>query len=132
MYICQGFLIELDPVKQYNEIITELTGGKIMNLGNSLLHARKKTRVITARCSRKLGVSRQTISKWETGETIPDIRQCKRLAVLYQMSLDELIDFDINTAEIQEMIKKSGEKADEKINWTNEWGKISDSAYLSG
>ena len=39
------------------------------------------------------------------------------------MSLDELIDFDINTAEIQEMIKKSGEKADEKINWTNEWGK---------
>ena len=132
MHICQGFLIELDPVKQYNEIITELTGGKIMNLGNSLLHARKKTRVITARCSRKLGVSRQTISKWETGETIPDIRQCKRLAVLYQMSLDELIDFDINTAEIQEMIKKSGEKADEKINWTNEWGKISDSAYLSG
>ena len=94
-----------------------------MNLGNSLLHTRKKTRVITARCSRKLGVSRQTISKWETGETIPDIRQCKRLAVLYQMSLDELIDFDINTAEIQEMIKKSGEKADEKINWTNEWGK---------
>ena len=94
-----------------------------MNLGNSLLHTRKKTRVITARCSRKLGVSRQTISKWETGETIPDIRQCKRLAVLYQMSLDELIGFDINTAEIQEMIKKSGEKADEKINWTNEWGK---------
>ena len=103
-----------------------------MNLGNSLLHARKKTRVITARCSRKLGVSRQTISKWETSETIPDIRQCKRLAVLYQMSLDELIDFDINTAEIQEMIKKSGEKADEKINWTNEWGRIFDSAYLSG
>ena len=94
-----------------------------MNLGNSLLHARKKTRVITARCSRKLGVSRQTISKWETGETIPDIRQCKRLTVQHQMSLDELIDFDINTAEIQEMIKKSGEKADEKINWTNEWGK---------
>lgn len=55
MHICQVFLIELDPVKQYNEIITELTGGKIMNLGNSLLHARKKTRVITARCSGKAG-----------------------------------------------------------------------------
>ena len=26
----------------------------------------------------KLGVSRQTISKWETGETLPDIRQAKR------------------------------------------------------
>ena len=94
-----------------------------MNLGNSLFHARKRRGLSQEDVAEKLGVSRQTISKWETGETIPDIRQCKRLAVLYQMSLDELIDFDINTAEIQEMIKKSGEKADEKINWTNEWGK---------
>ena len=94
-----------------------------MNLGNSLFHARKRRGFSQEDVAEKLGVSRQTISKWETGETIPDIRQCKRLAVLYQMSLDELIDFDINTAEIQEMIKKSGEKADEKINWTNEWGK---------
>ena len=52
-----------------------------------------------------------------------DRRNDSRYSLLYQMSLDELIDFDINTAEIQEMIKKSGEKADEKINWTNEWGK---------
>ena len=94
-----------------------------MNLGNSLFHARKRRGLSQEDVAEKLGVSLQTISKWETGETIPDIRQCKRLAVLYQMSLDELIDFDINTAEIQEMIKKSGEKADEKINWTNEWGK---------
>ena len=94
-----------------------------MNLGTSLFHARKRRGLSQEDVAEKLGVSRQTISKWETGETIPDIRQCKRLAVLYQMSLDELIDFDINTAEIQEMIKKSGEKADEKINWTNEWGK---------
>lgn len=94
-----------------------------MNLGNSLLHARKRRGLSQEDVAEKLRVSRQTISKWETGETIPDIRQCKRLAVLYQMSLDELIDFDINTAEIQEMIKKSGEKADEKINWTNEWEK---------
>ena len=81
MHICQGFLIELDPVKQYNEIITELTGGKIMNLGNSLFHARKRRGLSQEDVAEKLGVSRQTISKWETGETIPDIRQCKRLAV---------------------------------------------------
>ena len=85
-----------------------------MNLGNSLLHARKRRGLSQEDVAEKLRVSRQTISNWETSETIPDIRQCKRLAVLYQMSLDELIDFDINTAEIQEMIKKSGEKADEK------------------
>ena len=63
-----------------------------MNLGNSLFHARKRRGLSQEDVAEKLGVSRQTISKWETGETIPDIRQCKRLAVLYQMSLDELIE----------------------------------------
>ena len=42
----------------------------------------------------KLGVSRQTISKWELDETLPDIRQSKRLSDLYHLTLDELIDFD--------------------------------------
>ena len=92
-------------------------------LGENIKTYRQKKGYTQEEVANRLHVTRQTISKWETGETIPDIRQCKRLAVLYQMSLDELIDFDINTAEIQEMIKKSGEKADEKINWTNEWGK---------
>ena len=92
-------------------------------IGENIKTYRQKKGYTQEEVANRLHVTRQTISKWETGETIPDIRQCKRLAVLYQMSLDELIDFDINTAEIQEMIKKSGEKADEKINWTNEWGK---------
>lgn len=46
----------------------------------------------------------QTISKWETDETLPDIRQSKRLAVLYGVSLDELVRFDINIKEIQEVL----------------------------
>ena len=94
-----------------------------MEISKIIKEARIKKGMTQQQLADSVYVTRQTISKWETGETIPDIRQCKRLAVLYQMSLDELIDFDINTAEIQEMIKKSGEKADEKINWTNEWGK---------
>lgn len=48
----------------------------------------------------KLGVSRQTISKRELGETIPDIYQSKKLANLYNLSLDELIEFDIDVNEI--------------------------------
>lgn len=40
----------------------------------------------------KLGVNRQTISKWETDETLPDIRQSKRLSALYHPTLDELVD----------------------------------------
>lgn len=71
----------------------------------------------------KLGVSRQTVSKWETNETIPDIRQSKRMAILYNLSLDELIDFDIDVKEVQETIEKTNEETEEKIDWTNTWGK---------
>ena len=71
-----------------------------MNLGNSLFHARKKCGFSQEYVAEKLGVSRQTVSKWETDETVPDIRQSKKMAVLYNMSLDELIDFDIDIKEI--------------------------------
>lgn len=71
----------------------------------------------------KLGVSRQTVSKWETDETVPDIRQAKKLSVLYHTSLDELIDFDVDIKEIQEIIERTSEKTEEKINWTTAWGK---------
>lgn len=94
-----------------------------MNLGNSLFHARKKCGLSQEDVAEKLGVSRQTVSKWETDETVPDIRQAKKLSVLYHTSLDELIDFDVDIKEIQEIIERTSEKTEEKINWTTAWGK---------
>ena len=90
-----------------------------MSLGNSLFQARKKCGLSQEAVAEKLGVSRQTVSKWETDETVPDIRQSKKMAVLYHVSLDELIDFDIDLKEIQEAIDRTTEKVEEKINWTN-------------
>ena len=81
-----------------------------MNLGNSLFHARKKCGLSQEDVAEKLGVSRQTISKWETDETIPDIYQSKKMAVLYNMSLDELIDFDIDINEIRRLLIKPVKK----------------------
>lgn len=94
-----------------------------MSLGNSLFRARKKCGFSQEDVAEKLGVSRQTVSKWETDETIPDIRQSKKMAVLYKMSLDDLIDFDLEREEIQEAIDKTREETEEKIDWTRAWGK---------
>lgn len=94
-----------------------------MSLGNSLFHARKRCGLSQEDVAEKLGISRQTISKWETDETLPDIRQSKKMAVLYNMSLDELIDFDIDIKEIQDIIDKTSEDVENKIDWTNAWGK---------
>jgi transcriptional regulator with XRE-family HTH domain len=95
----------------------------MMRLGNSLFHARKKCGLSQEEVAEKLGVSRQTISKWETDETLPDIRQSKRMAVLYHMSLDDLIDFDIDMNEISHAIEKSSIEKDEQVDWTKAWGK---------
>lgn len=94
-----------------------------MNLGNQLFHARKKRGLSQEEVAEQLGVSRQTISKWETDETLPDIRQSKRLALLYQLSLDELIDFDLDVQEVEQAILNTSEKTTEKIDWTRAWGK---------
>lgn len=94
-----------------------------MSLGNHLFHARKKRGLSQEEVAEKLGISRQTVSKWETDETLPDIRQSKKLAVLYGLSLDELVDFDIDIKEIQDMIDRTSEEVSDKIDWTKTWSK---------
>ncbi len=94
-----------------------------MNLGTSLYNARKKSGLSQEEVAEKLGVSRQTISKWETDETLPDIRQSKKLASLYHMSLDELIEFDIELNEIEQAIENTSEETEKKVDWTKVWGK---------
>lgn len=94
-----------------------------MSLGNHLFAARKKKGLAQEAVAEVLGVSRQTISKWELDETIPDIYQAKKLANLYGMSVDELIEIDIGVKEIQDMVEKISEKESEKIDWTKVWSK---------
>lgn len=92
-----------------------------MNLGENLFQARKKKGLSQEAVAEKLGVSRQTISKWENDETLPDIRQAKKLAVLYSLTLDELIEFDADVQEIQEVINKTTEETVNKVDWTKVW-----------
>ena len=94
-----------------------------MRLGSNLSDARKKSGLSQEGVAEKLGVSRQTISKWETDETLPDIRQSKQLAVLYGLTLDELIEFDLEVREIQEAIDRTREEVSDKIDWTKAWSK---------
>ena len=94
-----------------------------MVLGNSLFHTRKKAGLTQEEVAERLGVSRQTIGKWEADETLPDIRQSKRLATLYGVTLDKLIEFDLDVSQVEEAIERSSEELEEKIDWTSAWAK---------
>lgn len=92
-----------------------------MRLGESPAQARKKAGLTQEAVAEKLGVSRQTISKWETDEILPDIRQSKKLADLYQVTLDELVTFDLEVQELTEMIDRVSDEVVEKVDWTAVW-----------
>ena len=54
---------------------------------------------------------------------MPDIRQSKRLAVLYHITLDELVEYDFDEQQAREMIDSVSEEAQAKIDWNRVWSK---------
>lgn len=65
-----------------------------MELGKQIYELRKKANLSQEQLAEKVGVSRQTISKWELGETVPDIKQAQVLSQVFSVSLDELTGND--------------------------------------
>lgn len=66
-----------------------------MEIGNKILELRKQHNLSQEQLAEKMGVARQTISKWELGETSPDLVQSKLLSQIFNVSLDELTNNDI-------------------------------------
>ena len=65
-----------------------------MEFGKQIYELRKKANLSQEQLAEKVGVSRQTISKWELGETAPDIKQAQVLSQVFSVSLDELTGND--------------------------------------
>lgn len=66
-----------------------------MEIGNKILEMRKRHSLSQEQLAEKMGVARQTISKWELGETSPDLLQSKILSQIFNISLDELTNNEI-------------------------------------
>ncbi|MBQ6897996.1 MAG: helix-turn-helix transcriptional regulator [Clostridia bacterium] len=69
-----------------------------MDLGNKIFELRKSHNLSQEQLAEKVDVARQTISKWELGETAPDIKQAQTLSEIFGVSLDELTGNGINNA----------------------------------
>ena len=62
-------------------------------LSENLLTLRKLNQYSQEYVAGQIGVSRQALAKWENGDCLPDVDKCRNLAKLYQVSLDDLVNY---------------------------------------
>ena len=74
------------------------------SIGNIIAKLRKQNEWTQAQLAEKLGVSRQSISKWETSVTMPDISLLPALAGEFGVTIDEL--FDLTTSQKLQRIER--------------------------
>ena len=63
---------------------------------DNLISLRKMHRMSQEDLAEQIGVTRQTLSKYETGESLPDIDKCKAIADVFGVSMDELVNYEDN------------------------------------
>ena len=61
---------------------------------DNLIELRKINNMSQEDLASQIGVSRQTLSKYETGESLPDIDMCSALAKVFGITVDDLINYD--------------------------------------
>lgn len=61
---------------------------------DNLIQLRKMRKMTQEDIAEAIGVTRQSIAKWESGETIPDLEKCRLLAELFEVSLDDLANYE--------------------------------------
>lgn len=62
-----------------------------MEFNNRLYQLRKQKGFSQEELASRLNVSRQTVSKWEIGDSTPDMEKLAAISDLFEVSLDELI-----------------------------------------
>ena len=62
-----------------------------MNLAGKILYCRKKAGLSQEALAEKLGVSRQAVSKWETGDAVPELSKLVLLAKAFDVTTDWLL-----------------------------------------
>ena len=64
-----------------------------MTLGEKIKDLRRKYNISQEKLAFEIGVSRQSVTKWESDAGLPDIDNLKALATLFNISIDELLDY---------------------------------------
>jgi len=78
-----------------------------MKIGEKIVTLRKANGLSQEEFAQKLGVSRQAVSKWELGESLPDIENVVRMAETFGVTTDYLLKDGTDSAETQTAEQKT-------------------------
>ena len=87
-----------------------------MKFGDKLIELRKKNGYSQEELAEKLGVSRQSVSKWESNNTYPETDKIIQIANLFDCSMDDLINDKIT--DVESSLRKN------KNNFNNVWDSL--------
>lgn len=76
-----------------------------MKFNENLKYLRKREGMTQEDLAEKLNVSRQSVTKWESGQALPDIEKVKEIAYMFSVSVDALIG-DIESKSTNKIKKK--------------------------
>ena len=87
-----------------------------MTFGEKLSSLRKQANLTQNALADMLCVSRQAVTKWENGSGFPDIDNLKKLASIFNTTIDELLDYEIEEIELEfDTIKEKIDKKCSKL-----------------
>jgi transcriptional regulator with XRE-family HTH domain len=81
---------------------------KEINIAKILVNKRKEKGITQDELANYIGVSKASVSKWETGQSYPDVTFLPMLASYFNISIDELIDYQpqMTKEDIQKLYKR--------------------------
>lgn len=77
-----------------------------MHIANTIRDLRKQNGISQEQLAERLNVSRQSVSKWETGQSIPELDKISEMSVIFGVSTDYLIN-GVETKQNPSMINLS-------------------------
>ncbi len=87
-----------------------------MKLEEKLIVLRREKGLTQLQIAEKIDVSRQAISKWESGNAVPSIENLKYLSELYGVSVDYLLNDGIERTDQQEVIEGNPHEKQTEVN----------------
>ena len=77
-----------------------------MKIGSFLKELRKENELTQEQLAEKLNVSNRSVSRWETGNTLPDISILIELAEFYDVDIKEILDGERKSEDMNEETKE--------------------------